>query len=417
VALALHELGVLVDPELDLDRDRHLPDVAFLDVWTPEVAPRVARLRAGGTRLSCLADLLLERAAATTVGVTGTAGKSTTTSFVVQVLRRAGLEVAASTTGRFGNLWPTEELVHLLEPGTRPTDVLALELTSSHLAFCAASPRVAVMTGFAPDHVELHGSLDAYRAAKERIVRAQTPDDRVVVNEDDPVAREMAALTHARRVGFSTQRELSNGVFVRGGRVTARTDAGTVDLGAPPAGLGGRDRASVAAVAAALALGIGPEKLVGSLAGLQGLPFRAQVVARRGEGRLIDDGMAATPGKAAVTLAGLTPGRVVAVVGGAVELAGGRVHASPAEQSALDDALTLLARTTRRVVAFGPAGESIAVRLRVLGAEVALAPDVEAAVGTAVASAGVGDDVVVCPMFPLSTAERNAVASALRAAL
>ena len=95
-----------------------------------------------------------------------------------------GLETLASTTARTGNLWATDELLPMR--GGRQRGTLVLELTSSHLAFCAQSPRIAVITSFWPDHVELHGSLEAYRRAKQNIVAHQTPSDHVVVDADDP---------------------------------------------------------------------------------------------------------------------------------------------------------------------------------------------------------------------------------------
>ena len=147
-------------------------DIAYLDVWTAEVDDRVRRLRERGARLSCLSDLLLERASIPTIGVTGTAGKSTTASFVAQLARLAGPEpVFTSTTARSGNLWATEESLAVLE---QERGVHVVELTSSHLAFMRTSPHVAVVTSFWPDHLELHGSLAAYRRAKEQIVRDQT---------------------------------------------------------------------------------------------------------------------------------------------------------------------------------------------------------------------------------------------------
>ena len=96
-------------------------DIAYLDVWTPETAPRVARLRDAGTRLSCLSDLILERASIPTIGVTGTAGKSTTSAFIVQLLRAAGVPVIASTTARSENLWATEESLAALDATTACT--------------------------------------------------------------------------------------------------------------------------------------------------------------------------------------------------------------------------------------------------------------------------------------------------------
>ena len=98
-----------------------------------------------------------------TIGITGTAGKTTTTALVVQLLRAAGVRVHASTTARAGNLWPTAELLE------QPADgVLVLELTSSHLCFTSHSPSVAAITCFWPDHLELHGSLERYRARRRR---------------------------------------------------------------------------------------------------------------------------------------------------------------------------------------------------------------------------------------------------------
>ena len=73
----LRELGIDVQPGVDLDADPGEAEIAYLDVWTPEVAPRAAKLRARGARLSCLGDLLLERWRGPSIGITGTAGKTT----------------------------------------------------------------------------------------------------------------------------------------------------------------------------------------------------------------------------------------------------------------------------------------------------------------------------------------------------
>jgi UDP-N-acetylmuramoylalanine--D-glutamate ligase len=111
---------------------------------------------------------VLERSPVPTIGVTGTAGKTTTVAFLAYLLRTAGSTVHTGTTARAGNLWPTAEL---LPP---PADgVVLMELTSSHLCFTTHSPTIAVITCFWPDHLELHGSLERYRAAKEAIVRHQ----------------------------------------------------------------------------------------------------------------------------------------------------------------------------------------------------------------------------------------------------
>ena len=108
-ALELRASGVVVRARASLDSDPGTHDEAFLDVWTPEIAPRVALLRERGTVVRCLADLVLERAAVPTVGVTGTAGKTTTTAFLAYLLRSAGVTVHTSTTARAANLWPRDQ--------------------------------------------------------------------------------------------------------------------------------------------------------------------------------------------------------------------------------------------------------------------------------------------------------------------
>ena len=216
-ALALRPLGVTVRERADLDGDPGEHDEAFLDVWTPEVAPRVARLRGAGCRVRCLGDLVVERASIPTIGITGTAGKTTTAAFLVQLLRLAGVEAHASTTARAGNLWPTAELLPVPATG-----VLVLELTSSHLCFMHRSPAVAVITCFWPDHLELHGTLERYRAAKKRIVLEQSADDAVVANEDDEGAVSIATGSAGRRFGFSAGGEVDRGAFVRGASIVLR---------------------------------------------------------------------------------------------------------------------------------------------------------------------------------------------------
>lgn len=402
-ALELRRRGAEVRAFVDLDADPGHYDEAYLDVWTPEVAPRVAMLREQGCTIRCLADLVLERAAVPTIGITGTAGKTTTAAFLVFLLRSAGMTVHVGTTARGGNLWPTAEL--LLPP---PTDgLVVMELTSSHLCFTTRSPSIAVITCFWPDHLELHGSLVRYRRAKEAIVRRQGRADVVVVNEDDVEAAAIADLSPGRRYGFSTTGEVDAGAFVHGDEVVLRGPAGERTFRLPPSLDGPRLRALLGAAATALAAGALPE----SLRAPEAPAHRAARVGRLGSTELIDDGMAATPAKSASTLDELEDASVVLVAGGELAIGGLPVHASPEEEALLARACSEARRAARLVVLFGPAADRLAPFFdpeRTLRAA-----DLDGAIELASAHAEAAKVLVVSPMFPLEMEDRRRIAPAL----
>ena len=402
-ALELRSLGVEVRENADLDADPGEHDEAFLDVWTPEVAPRVTRLRASGCVLRCLGDLVLERATVPTIGVTGTAGKTTTTAFLVELLHAGGTPVQASTTGRAGNLWPTAEHLEPVRSG-----VVALELTSSHLCFTTRGSTVAVVTSFWPDHIELHGSLERYRAAKEAIVRRQSPSDVVVVNEDDAGAVAIAAHSPGRRIGFSAVRELPVGVFLRGTTIVVRSGDDDRTFARPPGLDGPRLQGLLGALATTLAVGAPPERLPD----VRPLPFRNTVVGRRGATLLVDDSMAATPAKTTAALRELADRSIVLVAGGELQTAGRAVHASPSEKRLLEAACAEARRAAQLVVVFGPAGERVVPRLD--PERTVRAPSLGEAIVEAGRHAGEAGAILVSPMFPLELSEREGVATALR---
>jgi UDP-N-acetylmuramoylalanine--D-glutamate ligase len=403
-ALELRASRVVVRARASLDSEPGHYDEAFLDVWTPEVAPRVALLRESGCVLRCLGDRVLERSPVPTIGVTGTAGKTTTVAFLAYLLRTAGSTVHTGTTARAGNLWPTAEL---LPP---PADgVVLMELTSSHLCFTTHSPTIAVITCFWPDHLELHGSLERYRAAKEAIVRHQGPSDVVVANEDDDDAAAIASLSPGRRFGFSATREVNAGAFVRGAEMILRDASGERSFALPPSLDAPRLQALLGAAATALAAGALPE----TLRAPEPPPYRAVRVGRLGDTELIDDGMAATPAKTASALHEYPDASVVLVAGGELETAGLPVHASREERKLLEEACAEARRVARLVVLFGPAATRLASSFD--RRTTRRAATLDEAIALASSHADGAKVLVVSPMFPLPLEDRERIAPALRA--
>jgi UDP-N-acetylmuramoylalanine--D-glutamate ligase len=265
-----------------------------------------------------------------------------------------------------------------------------------------------VITAFWPDHVELHGSLEAYRAAKETIVRHQRPGDSVVVDGDDPGSRAFADLTPAERHSFSTRHSVARGAYLDGPDVVLAQ--GGVELrGARPTGFafeGERAANVVAACAAAVAAGTPAAAVVTGLADPPEPVLRARRLTTRSGLGVIDDGMAATPGKTRATLASLPARSAVVICGGETGTAGGPVHSSAAEIELVRAACRELARVARSVVAFGGATDRLCEYLEEAGIGPLRAADLEDAVAQATCDPAGADTVVFSPMFPLSAADR-----------
>jgi UDP-N-acetylmuramoylalanine--D-glutamate ligase len=170
-----------------------------LMVVNPAVAfdsPHLAAARNAGVRLTTEINLFLERSPAPVVGITGSAGKSTTTAMTGAVLASRGSVHVGGNIG--GSL--LEELDRI-----RPDHVVVMELSSFQLAYLpllGRSPHVAVVTNLHPNHLDRHRDLAEYAEAKKNIFRFQGPEDVLVLNRDDTVVagwQGQASVEHSRR--------------------------------------------------------------------------------------------------------------------------------------------------------------------------------------------------------------------------
>jgi len=156
-------------------------------VVNPAVRPQSPYLdlaRRHGAPLTTEIGLLIEHCPAPIIGVTGSNGKSTTAAMIAAILRANGRRAWLG-----GNLGGS-----LLDDLSRmqPSDWVVLELSSFQLHYLAGrltGPRVGVVTGFSPNHLDWHGSLRAYRQAKQQILAGQGPEDVAVLNPADPELR------------------------------------------------------------------------------------------------------------------------------------------------------------------------------------------------------------------------------------
>ncbi len=245
------------------------------------------------------------------IAITGTKGKSTTTTLIGRMLEAAG--TTALVGGNIGTPLSaqvdqsTSETVHVVE-----TSSFQLETTTTF------RPWIAVWLNFAADHLDRHPSEEAYAAAKARIFANQDQNDWAVLNADDPEVLHRASGTAARRVLFSLAGASGDGFVVDGDAIVHRTGTDVKRL-IPLAAveLTGRHMLNnvLAAAAAARIAGAGPDEMVRALRGFHGLPHVMEPVGEIAGVRFVNDSKATNVEAARRSIESFDQG-VVAIIGG-----------------------------------------------------------------------------------------------------
>jgi UDP-N-acetylmuramoylalanine--D-glutamate ligase len=207
------------------------------------------------------------------VAITGTNGKTTTTTLTGEIFRACGFTTFVG--GNIGN-----PLIDLVTSGEEVERVVA-ELSSFQLEGIGSfHPRVAVLLNITEDHLDRYATFQEYIAAKARIFANQTADDFAVLNMDDPIVAGMAPKLRARLVHFSQERELPEGVFHRDGVITLRW--GGREERFPTAGYQLKGVHNIenimAALAATMMLGCAAAPSQAAVAAFRGLPHRMELV-------------------------------------------------------------------------------------------------------------------------------------------
>jgi UDP-N-acetylmuramoylalanine--D-glutamate ligase len=163
----------------------------------------VQRAVAAGARVSSEIELTFELCPVPIAGITGSAGKTTTTTLVGEMLRQSGLPTFVG-----GNIGvPLIDRLDQLGPDAR----VVLELSSAMLEHLTISPHVGAVLNVTPNHLDWHPSFEAYRDAKARVLELQGPDDVGVLGLDDPVAASLADRGQGRKLFFSLTQSVAEG--------------------------------------------------------------------------------------------------------------------------------------------------------------------------------------------------------------
>ena len=279
---------------------------------TPGMRPDLPQLSAAVAEGSCLTsemEVFFRVCPCPIIAVTGSDGKTTTSSIIAEMLRASGKAVHLG--GNIGR--PL-----LAEAGTmKESDIAVLELSSFQLLTMEASPHIAVMTNLAPNHLDVHKDFAEYITAKENIFTHQSAQDVAVFNCDNDITRAQSKRAIGTVRLFSRKTEVEEGVFLRGDAIMVRTGGverkvmETSDIRLPGVHNIENYMAAIAAVE-----GLVTDEAIRSVArDFQGVEHRIELVRTLRGVRYYNDSIATSPDR---TIAGLNSfhQKVILIAGG-----------------------------------------------------------------------------------------------------
>ncbi len=271
----LLDAGIAVEAGGHGERTFREQDLIVVSPGVPVDAPMLQQARALGEPVIGEIELAAQFLSGPIVAITGSNGKTTTTTLVGQILTAAGMPVLVG--GNIGT--PAISFVERATAATR----IVLEVSSFQLETIQKfHPRIAVILNITPDHLDRHGNFDAYVNAKARIFENQQADDFTVLNADDATCVGLASRTRAKVYWFSRLREVERGAFVRAGKIVFRDEAGEGEIMAVDAiRLKGAHNVEnvLAAVCTARLAGCSAEQIARAVAGFKAVEHRLEFVA------------------------------------------------------------------------------------------------------------------------------------------
>ncbi|MCL2401902.1 MAG: UDP-N-acetylmuramoyl-L-alanine--D-glutamate ligase [Oscillospiraceae bacterium] len=348
----------------------------------PDILAAVAR----GAVLTSEMEVFFTVCPCMTIGITGSDGKTTTTSIIAELLRREG-----SRTIHVGGNIGTPLLC--IADDMSPDDIAVLELSSFQLVSMRQSPDIAVVTNLAPNHLDVHNDMEEYAEAKSHIFAHQTPGDRAVFNFDNDFTREYAAAAPSENIlFFSRQAQVRDGVFLENGMIYTSHDGQAESLMTADDILlpGVHNIENFMAAFAAVRGFVSRDVMIDTARTFNGVAHRIELVRERSGVRYYNDSIATSPTR---TMAGLKSFDKKVIL-----IAGGKDKGVP-----FDTLGGEIIAHVKTLVLTGHAADQI--RDAVVNApgytagtpEIIMQPDFAEAIKTAADAAGAGDVVILSP--------------------
>jgi UDP-N-acetylmuramoylalanine--D-glutamate ligase len=379
------EIPVLLDHGIAVETGGHgertfqNQDLIVVSPGVPVDAEPIMQARALGQDVIGEIELASEFLQGSIVAITGSNGKTTTTSLTGEILSAGGLKTLVG--GNIGT--PAISLVAQSTPDT----ITVLEVSSFQLETIRTfRPKIAVVLNVTPDHLDRHRTFDAYVDAKARIFENQQPEDFAVLNADDPTCSALAGRTRAQVFWFSRKREIEQGAFVREDAVLFQRAGSKQDVmpveEIPLKGSHNLENV-LAGVCAGILMGCEAEQIRKAVLGFKAVEHRLEYVATVQGVEYYNDSKA-TNVDATIKALESFPANIHLIIGG---------KDKGSDYSVLND---LLGQRVKCVYTIGAAAEKISSQIR--GAtSISPAGTIEAAVKQASASAQHGDVVLLAP--------------------
>ena len=318
-------------------------DVVFRTPGLHPDTPQIKALRDSGAVITSEMEAFFAVCPAQIIAVTGSDGKTTTSTLISELLKKQGFRVWLG--GNIGT--PLLDKADEMEP----TDLVVLELSSFQLMYFPYSPHTAVITNLSPNHLDIHKDMEEYVAAKENLYLHQKADDVLILNRDNAVTHSFVPKARGRVLEFSRLTEPEQGVFLRDGVIWRKGETLEKVLDQSDILLPGIHNVENY-MAAILAVGdrVSTENIRAVARSFGGVEHRIELVREKDGVRYYNDSIASSPTR---TIAGLR---------------------------SFDQKLILIAGGYDKHVPFEPLGPEIVDHVKTLILTGATAPKIEAAV-------------------------------------
>jgi UDP-N-acetylmuramoylalanine--D-glutamate ligase len=371
--------GIAVETGGHGDRTFRGQDLIVVSPGVPADAAPLVQARALGEKVIGEIELASQFLPGSIVAITGSNGKTTTTTLAGQIIAAGGFPTLVG--GNIGT-----PAISLIERATAET-VVVLEVSSFQLeTIDKFRAKVAVVLNVTPDHLDRHRTFEAYADAKARIFENQGRADFAVLNADDPVCVEMEKRTQAQVFWFSRKKEVANGAYVEQGRVRFRNSSSQNELmlvSEIPLKGGHNLENVLAGVCVGMLMGCAPGQIGKAVREFRAVEHRLEYVATIRDVQYFNDSKA-TNVDATIKALESFPANIHLILGG---------KDKGSDYTVLNN---LIRERVKRVYTIGAAASKI--ESQVSGsAEIVHAETLDAAVNRAAAAASPGDVVLLAP--------------------